>query len=69
MSIETIKEGKFSTRYVSKCKSCDSIFTFKMNDMSYSIEAETYYMYCPECGHRETYKQELLEEYDTNKKY
>lgn len=69
MAVEVIKEGQFSTKYVKKCDTCDSIFTFKISDLYYNVEINSYYMYCPECGRRELYKEELLEKYDLNKKY
>lgn len=69
MAVEVIKEGQFSTKYVKKCDTCDSVFTFKIADLQYALEISKYFMYCPECGHRETYQEKLLEKYDPNKKY
>lgn len=69
MAIEVIKEGQFSTKYVKECESCKAVFTFKMSDLSYSVEVGNYYAYCPECGHRELCEEKLLQKYDPNKKY
>ena len=69
MAIKVIKEGQYSTTYVNECKSCHSVFTFKIADLQYALEISKYFMYCPECGHRETYQEKLLEKYAPNKKY
>ena len=69
MSFEVIKEGQFNTKYVKECESCHAVFVFKISDLAYDVDIGSYYAYCPECGHKEAYKEELLEKYDSSKRY
>lgn len=69
MAIKVIKEGQYSTTYVNECKSCHSVFTFKIADLQYALEISKYFMYCPECCHREIYDKNALKVYDPNKEY